>query len=108
LPPFSFQALIHAEGKSLSKTLEFLIKLKQEIISNLLPEQKITIYDPVAKSMVRLAGTERAQLVIEATQRNQLQIVLDQIDDLLRTQSQGRISKKDKIRWSIERDPALI
>jgi primosomal protein N' (replication factor Y) len=88
--------------------LEFLIKLKQEIISNLLPEQKITIYDPVAKSMVRLAGTERAQLVIEATQRNQLQVVLDQIDGLLRTQSQGRISKKDKIRWSIERDPALI
>jgi primosomal protein N' (replication factor Y) len=108
LPPFSFQALIHAEGKSLSKALEFLIELKQEIVSNLLPEQKITIYDPVAKSMVRIAGSDRAQLVIEATHRNQLQVVLDQIDGLLRAQSQGRISKKDKIRWSIERDPALI
>lgn len=46
--------------------------------------------------MVRLAGTERAQLVIEATQRNQLQVVLDQIDDLLRTQSQGELVRKTK------------
>ena len=108
LPPFTFQALIHAEGKMLNKVLAFLIQLKEEAMSHFGLEQQVKIYDPVAKLMVRIAGSERAQLVIESTHRNQLQLVLDQIDSLLRGQSQGRISKKDKIRWSIERDPALI
>ncbi|MCE7526303.1 primosomal protein N' [Polynucleobacter sp. IMCC 30228] len=108
LPPFTFQALIHAEGKVLSKVLVFLAQLKQEAASHFDAEQQVKIYDPVAKSMVRIAGLERAQLVIEANHRNHLQGVLEQIDTFLRGQSQGRISKKDKIRWSIERDPALI
>ncbi len=108
LPPFTFQALIHAEGKMLNKVLAFLMQLKEEAMSHFGFEQQVKIYDPVAKLMVRIAGAERAQLVIESTHRNQLQLVLDQIDSLLRAQSQGRISKKDKIRWSIERDPALI
>ena len=92
----------------LNKVLAFLIQLKEEAMSHFGLEQQVKIYDPVAKLMVRIAGAERAQLVIESTHRNQLQLVLDQIDSLLRAQSQGRISKKDKIRWSIERDPALI
>ena len=108
LPPFTFQALIHAEGKVLSKVLVFLAQLKQEAASHFDAERQVKIYDPVAKSMVRIAGLERAQLVIEANHRNHLQGVLEQIDTFLRGQSQGRISKKDKIRWSIERDPALI
>jgi len=108
LPPYTFQALIHAEGKMLNKVLAFLIQLKEEAMRHFGFEQQVKIYDPVAKLMVRIAGAERAQLVIESTHRNQLQLVLDQIDGLLRGQSQGRISKKDKIRWSIERDPALI
>ena len=92
----------------LSKVLVFLAQLKQEAASHFDAEQPVKIYDPVAKSMVRIAGLERAQLVIEANHRNHLQGVLEQIDTFLRGQSQGRISKKDKIRWSIERDPALI
>jgi len=92
----------------LNKVLAFLIQLKEEAMRHFGFEQQVKIYDPVAKLMVRIAGAERAQLVIESTHRNQLQLVLDQIDGLLRGQSQGRISKKDKIRWSIERDPALI
>jgi primosomal protein N' (replication factor Y) len=55
-----------------------------------------------------VAGTERAQLVIEADDRKQLQEVLELVDQELRRQSQGRISKGTGVRWLIERDPISI
>ena len=57
---------------------------------------------------MRVAGTERAQLVIESDSRKQLQEVLEAIDTELRENSQGRISKETRVRWLIERDPINI
>jgi primosomal protein N' (replication factor Y) len=65
-------------------------------------------FDPVPKVLARVGGKERAQLLIEADSRAQLQVQLNCLDDFLRKQSNGRISKKGKVRWSIERDPLLI
>ena len=58
--------------------------------------------------MMRVAGTERAQLLIESSDRKQLQEILERIDQDLRNQSQGRISRGDSIRWLIERDPISV
>jgi primosomal protein N' (replication factor Y) len=58
--------------------------------------------------MMRIAGIERAQLVVESDDRRQLQDVLVAIDRDLRDNSQGRISKGERIRWLIERDPISI
>jgi primosomal protein N' (replication factor Y) len=58
--------------------------------------------------MMRVAGVERAQLLIESDDRKRLQTVLEVINSELRSQSQGRISKQDRIRWLIERDPISI
>jgi primosomal protein N' (replication factor Y) len=58
--------------------------------------------------MVRVAGIERAQLVLESNDRRQLQDILEAIDHDLRERSQGRISKEERIRWLIERDPISI
>jgi primosomal protein N' (replication factor Y) len=58
--------------------------------------------------MVRIAGIERAQLVLESNDRRQLQDILETIDHDLRERSQGRISKEERIRWLIERDPISI
>jgi primosomal protein N' (replication factor Y) len=55
-----------------------------------------------------VAGTERAQLLIESMNRKALQEALEQIDQDLRQDSQGRISKTSRIRWLIERDPISI
>ena len=71
-------------------------------------KQGLRVYDPVPKSMVRVAGVERAQLVVESEDRRQLQDILELIDRALRDSSQGRISKDEKIRWLIERDPISI
>ena len=108
LPPFSYQGLIHAEGKSISKAIQFLSELKAQLVERGLVHKGVKIYDPVPKTIMRLAGSERAQLLIESNSRKHLQELLEAIDRLLRQDSQGRISKATRIRWLIERDPIAI
>jgi primosomal protein N' (replication factor Y) len=108
LPPFSYQGLVHAEGKSLEKAIQYLGALKGRLRSKNLIGHGLKVYDPVPKAVMRVAGTERAQLVIESGNRKQLQEILELIDQDLRSHSQGRISKGENIRWLIERDPISI
>lgn len=108
LPPFSYQALIHAEGKSLEKAIQFLNELKARMQLRGLISKELRAYDPVPKPVMRVAGTERAQLLIESLNRKALQEALEMLDQDLRQNSQGRISKTSRIRWLIERDPIAI
>ncbi|MBT8530615.1 primosomal protein N' [Polynucleobacter paneuropaeus] len=108
LPPFSYQGLIHAEGKSIAKAIQFLSELKAQLVERGLVHKGVKIYDPVPKTIMRLAGSERAQLLIESNSRKHLQELLEAVDRLLRQDSQGRISKVTRIRWLIERDPIAI
>ena len=108
LPPFSYQGMVHAEAKSLDKAIHFLNALKGRLKSQGLIYKGLRVYDPVPKSMVRVAGVERAQLVLESDDRRRLQDVLEAIDRDMRESSQGRISKNEKVRWLIERDPISI
>jgi len=108
LPPFSYQGLVHAEAKSLEKAIEFLSALKGRLKSQGLMTKQLKVYDPVPKAVMRVAGSERAQLVIESSNRKALQEALEFIDQDLRRDSQGRISKTSRIRWLIERDPIAI
>ncbi len=108
LPPFSYQALVHAEAKSLDKAIQFLGALKAQLKSKGLIPVGLRVYDPVPKAVMRVAGTERAQLLIEADGRKQLQEILELVDRELRANSQGRISKIARVRWLIERDPIAI
>ena len=57
------------------------------------------MYDPVPAGMVRLAGRERAQLLVEAASRNRLQRFL--------AAWQVALSEKQAsaARWSIDVDP---
>jgi primosomal protein N' (replication factor Y) len=68
----------------------------------------VRMYDPVPKTIVRVSGMERAQLVIESDNRKNLQEALTQLNQALRGVSQGRISVGSRVRWLIERDPLLI
>ena len=108
LPPFTYQALIHAEAKSLDQAIRFLNSLKDRLKAAGHITQGLRVYDPVPRSMVKVAGVERAQLVVESDDRKQLQVALEAIDRLLRAESQGRISKSGRIRWLIERDPISV
>lgn len=108
LPPYSYQALIHAEGKNLDKAIQFLHELKARIKSRGMITKELKVYDPVPKPVMRVAGSERAQLLIESGNRKALQEVLEMIDQELRQDSTGRISKESRIRWLVERDPITI
>jgi len=108
LPPFSYQGLVHAEAKSLEKAIEFLNALKGRLKSQGFMTKELKVYDPVPKAVMRVAGSERAQLVIESSNRKMLQEALEFVDQDLRRDSQGRISKTTRIRWLIERDPIAI
>lgn len=108
LPPYSYQALIHAEGKSLDKAIQFLHELKARMKSGGMITKELKIYDPVPKPVMRVAGSERAQLLIESGNRKALQEALEMIDQELRQDSTGRVSKASRIRWLVERDPIAI
>ncbi len=108
LPPYSYQALIHAEAKNLEKAIEFLRELKGRIKNRGMITKELKVYDPVPKPVMRVAGSERAQLVVESVNRKALQEALEIIDQDLRQDSQGRITKTSRIRWLIERDPIAI
>ena len=108
MPPFSYQALIHAEAKSLDKAIQFLSGLKGHLRAQGHISKELKVYDPVPKAVMRVAGSERAQLLVESEDRKKLQETLEAIDRYLRDHSQGRISKEGRIRWLIERDPISI
>jgi primosomal protein N' (replication factor Y) len=96
LPPFIFQALLRAEARELQKALDFL-----ELARHLLADDSITLNDPVPMNIVRVAGVERAQLLIECASRAQLQAFLKPWVESLR-------KMKSRIRWSLEVDPVDI
>lgn len=108
LPPYSYQALIHAEAKSLDKAIQFLSGLKARMKMSGIVNKELKVYDAVPKPVMRVAGSERAQLLVESVSRKALQDALEMIDQELRQDSQGRISKTSRIRWLIERDPIAI
>jgi primosomal protein N' (replication factor Y) (superfamily II helicase) len=108
LPPFTYQGLVHAEAKSLDKAIGFLNGLKRRLNECGMISKGVYVYDPVPKAVMRVAGSERAQLVIESANRKLLQELLGNIDRELRQDSQGRISKVSRVRWLIERDPIAI
>ena len=108
LPPFAYQALVHAEAKGLDKAIQFLAGLKVHLKTEGFISQGLRAYDPVPKAVMRVAGSERAQLLVESDDRKKLQEILEAMDRYLREISQGRISKEGRIRWLIERDPIAI
>jgi primosomal protein N' (replication factor Y) len=71
-PPFVFEAALRAEAKSLAEAMRFLADAV-----TLAPEgEAVRVYDPVPHVVTRLAGLERAQLLVQAAARPALQTFL--------------------------------
>ena len=96
LPPFIYQALLRAEAKELSIAIAF---LKQAAELNV-PEH-ITMHDPIPMTLMKMANSERAQLLIESHSRPGLQAFLKEWLHQLR-------QIKPRINWSLEVDPVDI
>ena len=96
LPPFAYQALLRAEAKELKQAIEFLENAK-----NLLAHEQISFNDPVPLTVMRVAGLERAQLLLESQSRVQLQ-------GFLKAWIQNLRALKSRVRWTLEVDPLDI
>ena len=95
-PPFQYQALLRAEAPKLDAAIDWLKRaaaIGQEI------DEGVTLYDPVPAGMMRLAGRERAQLLVQAASRNRLQKFLAAWRAAL---SEKRASAA---RWALDVDP---
>lgn len=95
-PPFVYQALLRAEAPQLDTALAVLARAAQ--LGRDLSRQVI-IYDPVPAGMMRLAGRERAQLLVQADSRARLQKFLSDWHGKLAAETSSRA------RWSLDVDP---
>jgi primosomal protein N' (replication factor Y) len=97
-PPFVHQALLRAEATKVQSALRFLEHAKE--IGRALGG--VDLYDPVPASMVRLAGRERAQLLVQSSSRPRLHVFLSAWRDMLMQE------KTRAARWTLEIDPAEL
>ena len=100
LPPFVYQALLRAEGRTLEAALAFL----QQAAAALAPlpgADRVTVYDAVPLTVVKVFNVHRAQLLLECASRAALQTALRAWQPALR-------SLKGVLRWAVEVDPLDI
>jgi primosomal protein N' (replication factor Y) len=95
LPPFTHFALLRAEAKQLTRLDAFLAAAAAAI-----GDAPVSMHGPMPAPMPRRAGVQRAQLLIEATERSTLQEFLGGWIESLRAMPEGKA-----LRWSIDVDP---
>jgi primosomal protein N' (replication factor Y) len=95
-PPYVYQALLRAEAPSIDTALAYLARAAG--IGRTLSEEVI-IYDPVPAAMARRAGRARAQLLVQAESRSQLQ------EFLARWHAKLSAEPSSPARWSLDVDP---
>ncbi|MDR5835237.1 primosomal protein N' [Caballeronia sp. LZ034LL] len=97
LPPFVYQAMLRAEGRTLDAALAFL----EQAAAGFAPlpgAERVTVYDAVPLTIVKVFNVHRAQLLLESNSRAALQSALHAWQPVLR-------SLKGVLRWNVEVDP---
>ncbi|TCJ14783.1 primosomal protein N' [Parasulfuritortus cantonensis] len=95
-PPYSHQALMRADARSMTEAMAFLERahsLAEDLAEGVL------LYDPVPALMPRIAERERAQLLVQSGNRARLQAFLTPWLARLRDE------KSAGLRWSVDVDP---
>jgi primosomal protein N' (replication factor Y) (superfamily II helicase) len=100
LPPFVYQAMLRAEGRTLEAALAFL-QQAAAALREIPAAERVTVYDAVPLTIVKVMHVHRAQLLIESASRAALQATLRAWQPMLR-------ALKGVLRWSIEVDPLDI
>ena len=95
LPPFVHQAVLRAEAPRMESALQFLARA-----AGLFPRpQEVDLFAPAPAAMRKLAGLERAQLLVQASDRAALHRFLDAWRPALET------LRPQATRWHLEVDP---
>ena len=108
MPPFSFQALLRAEARTQATAQAWLQAAQAAAQAAGLPGlAQLTLYPPLPLTVQRVAGVERAQMLLESPSRPALQAFLAAWQPLLhalRRQPAGR----GLLRWAIDVDPVSL
>jgi primosomal protein N' (replication factor Y) len=96
-PPFSFQAMLRAEARTMEHALAFLATARAtaEALAD-----GVTLYDPVPMRLQRLMTLERGQLLVESLSRPALQTFLAAWMEKLYAQKMPA-----GLRWHLDVDP---
>ena len=100
LPPFVYQALLRAEGRTLEAALAYLAQAA-DALAALPVAQRVTVYDAVPLTIVKVMNVHRAQLLVESQSRAALQATLRAWQPALR-------ALRGVLRWNLEVDPLDI
>lgn len=105
LPPFAFQALLRADARTLEAALAFLDEAAAAL-DGLPGADRVTRYDAVPLTIVKVMHVHRAQLLLESSSRAALQATLRAWQPRLREIKGGET--RGLLRWSVEVDPLDI
>lgn len=100
LPPYSHLALVQAEAIASDYPLAFLNEIKQHATQL---QNNVTVLGPIPALSPRRAGYYRAQLLLQASKRNDLHSLLKPLTQLI----PGLINHR-RVRWSLDVDPLEI
>ncbi|MCP3708038.1 primosomal protein N' [Paraburkholderia sp. CNPSo 3274] len=100
LPPFVYQALLRAEGRTLEAALAFLAQAA-EALTAIPGAERVMVYDAVPLTIVKVMNVHRAQLLVESQSRAALQATLRAWQPALR-------ALRGVLRWNLEVDPLDI
>ena len=96
-PPFSFQAMLRAEARTMEQALDFLAAARSAAAAL---AAGVTLYDPVPMRLQRLMTLERGQLLVESPSRPALQAFLAAWMDALYA-----LKMPAGLRWHLDVDP---
>jgi primosomal protein N' (replication factor Y) len=100
LPPFVYQALLRAEGRTLEAALAFLAEAAKAL-TTMPTASRVMAYDAVPLTIVKVMNVHRAQLLVESSSRAALQATLRAWLPTLR-------GLRGVLRWNLEVDPLDI
>ncbi|MDR0276036.1 MAG: primosomal protein N' [Burkholderiaceae bacterium] len=114
LPPFSHLALLRADARSQSAAQAFLAALAQAAQTALATTPELAAaqsavrwYPAVPLPIQRVAGVERAQMLLESASRAALQRVLAALTPLMHA-LRADPAHRTVLRWLIDVDPAAV
>ncbi|MBX3653568.1 MAG: primosomal protein N' [Ramlibacter sp.] len=102
MPPFSFQALVRADGRSQEAAQAFL-NAASAAATQVPAFEHVTLYPAVPMSVQRVANVERAQMLVESASRTALQHFLAHWHAVLHA-----TREKGLIRWAVDVDPQAV
>jgi primosomal protein N' (replication factor Y) len=100
LPPYSHLVLFRAEATDVLLPSHFLKDVKNILLKTC---NDLQLFGPIPAIMEKKAGKFRAQLLVQANQRSQLQKSLQPIVSEIESLPSGR-----KVRWSLDVDPIEV